>query len=284
MKKAFIGLLILILSAWAQYVFSAEPIQLARMNGYVAAGVGGGCSTTWNDLTSFRLDFNQSGETTACLASGTEVGTYSSGAGTATPALVSPGSGGKALYCNGSNEYITFHNTGPYFRSTYGTLRFKFKQDANPSTQRVTLLSITAVAAEDRMAVSLEATGIIQLVWEDNNGGGETATLGSFDMDNDPDGAGAKTNYYGVWVQIEVKWDTTIGSNEVALRFRADVNDDGDFNDGGNETWSAYTYISGSQDIWASEPTGSDEINFGCAGTYEVDIWVDDLEISYNQP
>jgi hypothetical protein len=40
MKKAFIGLLILVLSAWAQYVFSAEPIQLARMNGYVAAGVG----------------------------------------------------------------------------------------------------------------------------------------------------------------------------------------------------------------------------------------------------
>lgn len=40
MKKTFIGLLILVLSAWAQYVFSAEPIQLARMNGYVAAGVG----------------------------------------------------------------------------------------------------------------------------------------------------------------------------------------------------------------------------------------------------
>lgn len=39
MKKAFIGLLILILSAWAQYVFSAEPIQLARMNPYVAGGV-----------------------------------------------------------------------------------------------------------------------------------------------------------------------------------------------------------------------------------------------------
>lgn len=38
MKKAFIGLLILILSAWAQYVFSAEPIQLARMNPYVAGG------------------------------------------------------------------------------------------------------------------------------------------------------------------------------------------------------------------------------------------------------
>jgi hypothetical protein len=40
MKKAFIGLLILILSAWAQYVFSAEPIQLARMNPYVAGGAG----------------------------------------------------------------------------------------------------------------------------------------------------------------------------------------------------------------------------------------------------
>jgi hypothetical protein len=32
--------LILILSAWAQYVFSAEPIQLARMNPYVAGGAG----------------------------------------------------------------------------------------------------------------------------------------------------------------------------------------------------------------------------------------------------
>lgn len=49
MKKAFIGLLILILSAWAQYVFSAEPIQLARMNGYVAAGVGAASCTTDND-------------------------------------------------------------------------------------------------------------------------------------------------------------------------------------------------------------------------------------------
>jgi hypothetical protein len=50
MKKAFIGLLILILSAWAQYVFSAEPIQLARMNGYVAAGVGAAASCS-NGLT-----------------------------------------------------------------------------------------------------------------------------------------------------------------------------------------------------------------------------------------
>jgi hypothetical protein len=48
MKKTFIGLLILVLSAWAQYVFSAEPIQLARMNGYVAAGVGAGAASgTW---------------------------------------------------------------------------------------------------------------------------------------------------------------------------------------------------------------------------------------------
>jgi hypothetical protein len=48
MKKAFIGLLILILSAWAQYVFSAEPIQLARMNPYVAGGAsaGGSCPTS----------------------------------------------------------------------------------------------------------------------------------------------------------------------------------------------------------------------------------------------
>lgn len=47
MKKTFIGLLILVLSAWAQYVFSAEPIQLARMNGYVSAGVGAAASGTW---------------------------------------------------------------------------------------------------------------------------------------------------------------------------------------------------------------------------------------------
>lgn len=58
MKKTFIGLLILVLSAWAQYVFSAEPIQLARMNGYVAAGVGAAASkscavdsTLWKDST-----------------------------------------------------------------------------------------------------------------------------------------------------------------------------------------------------------------------------------------
>lgn len=54
MKKTFIGLLILVLSAsaWAQYVFSAEPIQLARMNGYVAAGVGAAsCSNGLTDTS-----------------------------------------------------------------------------------------------------------------------------------------------------------------------------------------------------------------------------------------
>lgn len=61
MKKAFIGLLILILSAWAQYVFSAEPIQLARMNGYVAAGVGAGCNETVKD----SLSGNATGATVA---------------------------------------------------------------------------------------------------------------------------------------------------------------------------------------------------------------------------
>jgi hypothetical protein len=51
MKKAFIGLLILILSAWAQYVFSAEPIQLARMNPYVAGGARAAAQWSYNSDT-----------------------------------------------------------------------------------------------------------------------------------------------------------------------------------------------------------------------------------------
>jgi hypothetical protein len=58
MKKAFIGLLILVLSAWAQYVFSAEPIQLARMNPYVAGVVSAAsysnpCPGSWGFCESF---------------------------------------------------------------------------------------------------------------------------------------------------------------------------------------------------------------------------------------
>jgi hypothetical protein len=60
MKKAFIGLLILILSAWAQYVFSAEPIQLARMNGYVAAGVGAAsCSNAASDYVGDKTKYTE---------------------------------------------------------------------------------------------------------------------------------------------------------------------------------------------------------------------------------
>jgi len=97
------------------------------------SGTSGGaadyCSTqTWNTLTEFRLDFDHTTDNkTACLTSGTEIGTLVSGTVIDTPSVTPPGSGGDVLIANASGEYIVFDNSTTYFNSQYGTLKFKFR-------------------------------------------------------------------------------------------------------------------------------------------------------------
>jgi hypothetical protein len=68
--------------------------------------------------------------------------------------------------------------------------------------------------------------------------------------------------------------------------FRVDANNDGDFDDGGAETWSAWFCETSATDMneWASEPWDG-SISFGLIdGTYSYQVDVDDLEISNAQP
>ncbi len=240
-------------------------------------------SQTWNTLTSFRLDFDHSTDgSTACLSTGTELGVLT-GATIATPPLASPGSGGNALYANATAEYITFSNTLPYFRSLYGELMFKFLIEGdNASTYY--LINIIQTAAQDRLQIYVALGGRTAYIWEDNNNGGINENIG-IDVDA----------YYGKWIQIHVKWDTTrctdgtcdgAGEDEFCTRARVDANADGDFLDGGAEDWTAWACESSAVDMntWAVEPT-TDDFKFGIvSGTYDVYVYIDDVEISYNQP
>jgi len=256
---------------------------LARKN---VAGGGDYCSgQSWNSFTNFRLDFDHTTDNkNACLSSGTETGALTS-ATVATPGLASPGSGGDALLCDGDDHYIAFDNSGTYFQSQYGELKFLVYL-AGDNTDNQTIFRIQEVASQDLLLLTLKGDGLVTLRWEDNNQG-TIDTIGAINNDLD--------DYYGDWVQIHVQWDTTrctdgtcdgVGEDELQARSRVDDNRDGDFNDGGNENWTAWHGESSAIDFgaWSAEPT-TDDFKFGISyGTQNQNIYIDDVEISYSQP
>lgn len=248
------------------------------------------CTTqTWATLTSFKLDFGHTTDTkTACLSTGTELGITSAGTTISTPTPASPGSGGGAITGDATAEYIDFDNSLPYFQSQYGELYLKALVTGNNAND-TRLLGIVQTANEDQLIVQVTASGGWQALWEDHNSGVVSVIVsGAYDLD----AAG-----YNHWAQIHVKWDTTrctdtgencadAGEDELCMRVRIDTNDDGDFGDGGAEDWSSYSCETDATDMlaWTAEPT-TDDFKFGLVtGTYDVQIWVDDVEINYAQP
>ncbi len=142
---------------------------------------GGYCDgTTWDTLTDFRLDFdNTDDETNACLSSGTEAGSFTN-ATTATSGITHPGSGGKALFADGDTHYISFDNSASYFKSTYGRMLFTMNF-ASDNTNGHVLLNIYGLDNQDELKLEINTGGKFNLMWEDNNDGVITmALIGDF--------------------------------------------------------------------------------------------------------
>jgi hypothetical protein len=160
MKKAFIGLLILVLSAWAQYVFSAEPIQLARMNPYVAGGAGA-ASTTYTDCSqigshAFVYFGDYTGDTDkGCKGSSTALDGTLSGAtvvaGGTDPGTASPTSAGNVLKLAASNDYLRWSiSSGDIFSSSEGQACFDFYLNASTGANTM-YLSYTSARNIDKI-------------------------------------------------------------------------------------------------------------------------------------
>ena len=285
MRLLLILLLILVPSlCWA------NPIIGAFMD------VGGGVSVTapgdppsfcssqsWATYTDFKIDFDHTtDEKYACLDSGTETGTLD-GATIASHTITNPGSGGNTLFGDATNDSIEFHNTGSYFNSAYGSFRCLINIDGENNTDYI-FAYIIPVDYDNRLRLSIGANGLLQVLWEDHNGGIINTYVNATDFENHP----------GDWGQIEVKWDTTActagdgncgETNEIGARVRVDDNRDGDFDDGGAEDWTDWSYESSTQDLnaWAVEPS-TEDIVFGLGGTHNVDFNMDDIEISNSKP
>ena len=268
----------LVLFAWLNIAMGTSANFAANV--VVGGAAGDFCSAQdWNVLTSFRLDFDHTTDNkTACLASGTEVGTLATGT-IVTPGTPSPGSGGDALYANANTEYIHFDNPAPYFRSLYGELYILFMVPAEPGST-MDFVNIYD-SADDRLELAITATGKINALWEDNNAG-SIQEESAFDISNACVGS---SNCYDDWIQAHVIWDTTAGGNvEFGHQYRVDDNRDGDFEDGGAEDWTSMEYATGDLNEMGTEPT-TDDFKFGYHdATYQVDIYIDDVEISYDQP
>ena len=262
------------------------------VGGGAPAGGGGFCaSQSWNTLTDFSVDFDHTTDAkTSCYdtADG-ELGDFAAGTTIATPPTVSPVSGGNAVYCDTDNQYIIFDNGATYFNSTYGELYMSIYLAGNNGNS-IDLTRIYGVASEDRLHIVLQNSGSLDIIWEDDNGGIVWFTL--FDMDP------VNSFGYAYWAQIHVKWDTTrcgdgegdtcdtdASEEELCARYRADDNADGDYGDGGIEDWQAYTCESSATNLmpWQVEPA-TDDFEYGLQGTHDVDIYIDDIEISASQP
>lgn len=284
MKRLFLVLLCLAFWLPSNASMVRLPyVQDVQAGMVIGSGSGGDyCSSiTWNTISDFTLDFSH--PTDARTACGTdEVGVLTT-ATIATPAIASPGSGGDALYVAANTSYIQFDNTGSPFTSQYGEIISNFQISGDGSNNDF-LFNIVGVPAQDRMEIYVHgSTGRIYVTWEDNNNG--TIDIYSGDVDA----------FYGDWIQIHVKWDTTrctdgtcdgVGEDELAIRTRVDDNRDGDFADGGAEDWTAWTYETSAVDMgaWATEP-GENDIYIGIYGTtYTQDIYIDDVEISNDKP
>ena len=275
-----ISLSILLFSVWLYRDANALVILGGHYGGAAAY-----CDTqTWNTLTSFRLDFdNTDGNHIACLAVGTELLTdVATPIIEAVPYAMTGASGGNCIKFNSNDENILGDNTNSYFNSAYGEVYFLVILAGN-NADNYYFFYPQAVVGEDRLRFEIAPTGVTYILWEDHNG--DTDQIDIVDLDS----------YYNKWVQFHIVWDTTectagdgnCGAvNEVGARWRADANGDGDFEDGGVENWSAYCYISSTDDFeaWVSEP-GADEIIIGLnPATYDVDVWMDDIEISSAKP
>lgn len=228
------------------------------------------------DTSDFWIDFSHTdGDSVACTAN-TELGAWSGASVDAEPdSGVSPGSGGAAMLLDATGDDIIFDNEDASFASAQGQLSFLVCVTAD-NTAAHYLVKVNAVDLQDRLLVELTATGLISVSWEDNNTGNVTLAPIGPDLDS----------YYGDWVQIHLKWDVSAAdtSTEIGIRTRIDDNRDGDFGDGGIEAWSAWTYKAADLAAFASEP-GAGEISFGLAsGTYNVNIYLDDIEISNSKP
>jgi hypothetical protein len=247
-------------------------------------------SQSWDTFAAFKFDFDHTTNNLyACLASGTSTGTLvNAAAGQVTgptPATTGIGSGGNALVTDATAEYVTFTNTSSIFQSKYGEIMFKVNLAGNNAADYY-VFQIVQTAAQERLQVYITATGQAYVLWEDNDHGAvQIVAASAADFDDN----------YGDWAQIHIKWDTTrcsdgtcdgVGEDELGIRVRFDTNNDGDFDDGGDETWSAWAYETSAIDMgaWATEPT-TDKIQFGLiSGAFDQAIWVDDLEISNAQP
>lgn len=279
MRKILIALLLLLF---------AMPAH-ADMNGYIAGSGGVAvdyCTTqTWATLTSFKLDFDHTSDTkTACLASGTQVGVDAASTTIANPSPTTTGigSGGNALSPDTAGDYIHFDNTSSILKTQYGEMYIKFKYDNNGGATYY-IFTINPASSTERFYLYVDLSGNVTTLWEDNNHG--QLTLTAIDADG----------YYGDWVQVHIKWDTTrctdgtcdgVGEDELCIRARVDANNDGDFGDGGAEDWAAWVCETSATDLaaWATEPT-TDSLQFGLIlGTYDVGIHIDDVEISNAQP
>jgi len=252
---------------------------------FLATSVGGGsvqnyCATqSWSSLGDFKLDYDHpDGATTACVGEATFTITndYS---GTPTPTTTGIGSGGLAGVWNANNEYATFSNTSVIFTSQWGQIFGKIKVDGALVTSGTLIVDNVYNDSTDKLRIGVDANGKLYTQWEDNNAG--AVTLLSVDVDT----------YYDKWIQFLVKWDTskcTAGNGncaspaEMCISYRVDNNADGDFADGGVESWSVSCETS-TLDFtqFAAEPT---TIQIGLKGTYQNLLEGDDFEISTDQP
>lgn len=261
----------------------ATPDKVCGVSGL--AGAAEHCSgISWNTFASFALDFDNETAEQACESAGDGETGVLTNATVATPGLVSPGSGGDALLCDGDTHYIDFDNSTPFFRSVYGELMAKILVTVATTAEDI-VIQIQQVAYQDRLQTYVAATGIIYCRWEDNDSGAVEVSGPDTDL------------YIGDWIQIHIKWDTTrctqgdgncgdANEDEFCMRYRVDDNRDGDFGDGGAEDWSAWTCEASTLDleVWSAEPT-TDDFLFGIVGaTHSQTIYVDDIEISYAQP
>ena len=276
MKKILLTILVVFFVAPQAFAFN----PLVACPGSVAAA--DYCSSqTWATLSSFKLDFDHATPETACLSTGTEVGTLS-GATIATPATVSPGSGGAALLANANSEVISFDNALPYFRSLYGEIYITFfMSEANTATDY--LFKAEGVAFQDELRINVNTVQAPGAFWEDNNGGSVSLSSG-FDMDADCGGA-----CYAYWIQVHVKWDTTrcsdgadtcdgVGEDELGVRVR--------YYNAGWQAWSSWAYETSALDFeaFSSEPTAGEILTGITSNSFDATYYIDDVEISYNQP
>ena len=277
-------LLLLVSPAWA---FSPAIQAVVGSSGAATDYCAG---TTWNTFTAFRLDFDHTTDTkTACLASGTQVGELSGTPGISTPLPLSIGSGGNALITAATDEHILFDASPTILKSQYGELMVKLNYAGNSAANYIPFYAV-GVTGQDRLLLYIDSSGATTVVFEDHNHGDVSASI--VDLDG----------YYGDWILIHAKWDTTrctdgtcnsstangnwtqAGEDELCVRYKVDANNDGSW----DADWSAWSCETSAIDMgsFASEP-GVGGIQVGLAeisGVFDVSVMVDDLEISITQP